>query len=225
MLLYAITDRHQFAGAESEQRTALISIARAWAQHNINYIQIREKDLDPSELSDLTEQIVAVVRAENQTTRILLSGSALIEAKIALGSGTDGVHFPTAAPPTAASTARNLFTTAGRDAIISHSCHSINEILRAKEESQRNPHATTGNTLILYAPVFEKSLTGKDLFPGRGLDALHAAAEAAKPIPVFALGGVTAERAPSCLTAGAAGIAGIRLFMADDWKSLRPSQL
>jgi thiamine-phosphate pyrophosphorylase len=221
MLLYAITDRHQLAGDESEQRTALVSLARVWAQHNVDYIQIRENDLDPSELRDLTGQIVATVRAENQTTRILLNGSALIETKIALDSGTDGVHFPAAAPPTAAFVTRNLFATAGRNAIVSHSCHSIKEVLGAKEESQRDPHATTGNTLILYAPVFEKSITGKDLFPGRGLDALHAATEAAKPIPVFALGGVTAENAHACIVAGAAGIAAIRLFLSDNWQSIR----
>lgn len=221
MLLYAITDRHQFPGTESEQRAALVSLARDWAKHSVDFIQIREKDLDPSELCDLTRQIVAAVRAENQTTRILLNGSALIEAKVALDSGTDGVHLPTAAPPNAAFVARNLFATAGRDAIVSHSCHSINEVLRAKEESQQNPHASTGNTLILYAPVFEKSITGKDLFPGRGLDALHAAANAAKPIPVLALGGVTAENAPSCIAAGAAGIAAIRLFLSDNWQPLQ----
>jgi thiamine-phosphate pyrophosphorylase len=217
MLLYAITDRRQLPGSDPGRFTALISLARSLAQHNIDYIQIREKDLDPSELRAVTEQIVVAVRAENRTTCILLNGPA----EIALETNADGVHFPAAALPTAASDARNLFATAGRDAIISHSCHSIKEVLRAKEESQRNPYATTGNTLILYAPVFEKSITGKDLFPGRGLDALHAAAEAARPIPVLALGGVTFQNAPSCLAAGATGIAAIRLFLNDDWQSIR----
>jgi len=217
MQLYAITDRHQLPGSESDQRTALISLARTWAQHNIDYIQIREKDLALSDLLELTQQIVSAVRKENQTTRTLLNGPA----QIALESHADGVHFPSSVPSTAASHARDLFAATGRDAILSHSCHSLKEILKAKEESQRNPHATTGNTLILYAPVFEKSITGKDLFPGRGLDALRAVAEAARPIPVFAVGGVTTENAASCLTAGAAGIAAIRLFLADGWQKLR----
>jgi len=43
-----------------------------------------------------------------------------------------------------------------------------------------------------------------------GIAALREACRA--KIPVLALGGVTVENAASCLDAGAAGIAGIRLF-------------
>ena len=217
MQLYAITDRHQLPGSESDQRVALVSLARTWAQHNIDYIQIREKDLAPSELRDLAKEIVSAVREENQITRVLLNGPA----EIALDTHADGVHLPASTSSNAAEQARDLFAATGRNAIISHSCHSLKEILKAKEESQRNPHATITNTLILYAPVFEKSITGKDLFPGRGLDALRAAADAARPIPVFALGGVTPENAQSCIEAGTAGLAGIRLFLNDDWQKLR----
>jgi thiamine-phosphate pyrophosphorylase len=197
MQLYAITDRHLLPGAEQDRRTALIERARDWAKNGVNYIQIREKDLDPSELGTLTEKIVAAVRNENQTTQILLNGAA----EIALDANADGVHLPASASQNAASYALNLFHRARREATISQSCHNLEEIRKA-----------TSASLILYAPVFEK-ITQEGKLPGHGLEALKAAAEVARPIPVFALGGVTIQNAPSCIQAGAAGIAGIRIFL------------
>ncbi|MFZ2085000.1 MAG: thiamine phosphate synthase, partial [Candidatus Sulfotelmatobacter sp.] len=47
-----------------------------------------------------------------------------------------------------------------------------------------------------------------------GLDALRQACRA--KIPVLALGGITLQNAESCLRAGAAGIAAIRLFQEND---------
>ncbi|MGB7188793.1 MAG: thiamine phosphate synthase [Acidobacteriaceae bacterium] len=211
MLLYAITNRHLLPGSESNH-AALVQLAVQWAERNIDYLQIREKDLAPDDLRYLTEQIVSTVREKNQSTKILLNGPA----EIALASGADGVHLPAIAPPAAAAETRRLFAQSGREAILSHACHSIEEVLKVREESQQNPHATTANTLILYAPVFEK-LTPEGKLPGQGLEALRAAVQAASNIPVFALGGVTKENVPACLAAGAAGIAGIRLFLESDW--------
>ena len=70
---------------------------------------------------------------------------------------------------------------------------------------------------MVFAPVFEKG--GER---GVGLEALRAACRAspdaspAVTLPVLALGGVTLDNAQACLEAGAAGIAGIRLFQDND---------
>lgn len=210
MLLYAITDRGLLAGSDQERLAALVQLARTWARRNIDYIQIREKDLDPAALRDLTGQIVSAVRAESRHTRVLLNGPE----QVSLDAGADGVHLPSSAQPIVAADARRLFASAGREAIVSHACHGLKEVLKTKEESQQNPQATVANTLMLYAPVFEKALSGNNKpLPGLGLESLRAAVQAARPIPVLALGGVTRENAQSCIEAGAAGVAGIRLFM------------
>ena len=69
--------------------------------------------------------------------------------------------------------------------------------------------AATGATLAVFGPVFEK----KDARPA-GLTALREACKA--NFPVLALGGVTLSNARSCLEAGAAGIAAIRLFQENE---------
>lgn len=206
--LYAITNRHLLSGSESDRRAALISLARQWAARKIDFIQIREKDLAPDDLRRLAEAIVSTVREENRTTKILLNGPA----EVALEVGADGIHLSANASRAAASEARRLFAQSGREANVSYSCHSIPEVLKIREESQRDPHATVTNTLILYAPVFEK-VTPDGRIPGHGLEALKAAVHAANNIPVFALGGITTENTSACLAAGAAGIAAIRMFL------------
>jgi len=215
MLLYAITNR---ALLPADNSGGLISVARRWAARNIDYIQIREKDVAPDDLRELAQSIVSAVREINPTTKIILNGPA----DIALQSGADGVHLPANTQPSAAVEARALFSQSGREAILSHSCHSVEEVLKVREESQRDPHATTANTLILYAPVFEK-VTPDGKIPGQGIDALRAAVHAAGNISVLALGGITPDNTPECLAAGAAGIAGIRLFLTSDLISSRSS--
>lgn len=208
MRLYAITDRRLLGESELERRSGLVALARRWAARGVDYIQIREKDLDADELRALAAEVVAAVRVESRTTRVLLNGPA----EVALEAGADGVHLPGDAPFLLGTETRELFARAGRDATVSHACHSVREVLAVREDSQRDPLATTVNTVIVYAPVFEKAVPDGSL-PGLGLKSLRAAVDAAKNIPVFALGGVTAENARSCIDAGAAGVAGIRIFL------------
>ncbi len=94
--------------------------------------------------------------------------------------------------------------------IISVPCHSLAEIDVAYAEQV---------DLILFSPIFEKFPLGFSQ-PVQGLEGLRLACAAARGIPVLALGGVTIDNAPDCIAAGAAGIAGIRLFAGDDWRRL-----
>ena len=77
--------------------------------------------------------------------------------------------------------------------------------------------------MALFAPVFGKTLRStesNESLPGVGLRELETACGAAGSMPVFALGGVTRENAAACIDAGAAGVAAIRLFHSNSWKTL-----
>lgn len=189
-----------------EQQAALVALAGSWARDGVDYIQVREKDLGAGDLLVLAQRIVAAVREQGHETRVLVNGPAAV----ALKAGADGVHLPGSAPGSAADEARRIYRAAGRQAIVSRACHSVEEVRAANA------------SLIVFAPVFEKVDTlAADAAPGQGLGALSEACRAAGSVPVFALGGVTRENAAECVAAGAAGVAGIRLFLGKDWRPLR----
>ena len=205
-LLYYITDRSQFRGDESARCSALLAKIAEAAHAGIDYIQLREKDLSTRELEQLARQAVHIIqelRTENRElrTRLLINS----RSDIAIAAGADGVHLRS--DDIAAHEARSLWTQAlarssepvARNPLLAASCHTAAEVFRAESEAV---------DFAVFAPVF-----GKRQAPGTqpaGLAALREACRA--KIPVLALGGVNLENAASCLSAGAAGIAGIRLF-------------
>ena len=121
-----------------------------------------------------------------------------------MAAGADGVHLTSRAGELMAEQVRWVFRATGAgEPVVSASCHSLEEVRRA---------AQGGIDLILFGPVFEKSVAGKVVVTGVGLEALREACTVAGKTPVLALGGVTWESAELCVEAGAAGVAGIRLF-------------
>ena len=99
-----------------------------------------------------------------------------------------------------------------REPLIGVSAHSSADVREA---------ATQGADFTVLAPIFEKVQTD---VKGIGLDALREAAgeqvygKESGPgrFAVLALGGVSLANARACLEAGAAGLAGIRLFQSGD---------
>jgi thiamine-phosphate pyrophosphorylase len=202
MQLYAITDRRLFASFET-----LMEQAARWARSGVDFVQIREKDLATADLAALAGGIVSAVRSTEGGTRVLLSGPA----EMAAATGCDGVHLTANVSDAAITSARGAMRRVVADPVISISCHTLSEIERARDH---------GATLALFAPIFEKK-TDLETFAGQGLGALAEACRIAGPMPVFALGGVTAKNAGDCMHAGARGIAAIRLFVSEDWRNLQ----
>jgi len=200
MLRYAITSRAFYPGNEIEQQAALLRQASRWVADGVDLIQLREKDLPATDLAALAREILKAIALATSSTKLLINS----RADIAIATGAHGVHLTASPRELTPAQVRRLYASANLPApVISISCHTVQDVQRARDN-----HADA----ILFAPVFEKNIAGETITPGQGLNQLRAACLAASPIPVYALGGVTLENAPACLDAGAAGIAGIRLF-------------
>ena len=197
MLLYYITDRSQFSGDADSRRAQLLATVSHAARCGVDYIQLREKDLSAHDLELLAREIVQL-RTENSK----LNTGVLINTRtdIALACGANGVHLRSDDISPAEVRAIWSHSGAGTRATIGVSCHTRAEVARAAEE---------GADFAVFGPVFEKYKAGGSTRP-TGLEVLHEACQ--EKIPVIALGGVTLENASVCIQAGAAGLAGIRLF-------------
>jgi thiamine-phosphate pyrophosphorylase len=205
-LLYYITDRRQFPGGESSRRRMLLGKIAEAARAGVEYIQLREKDLSARELETLALEAAHVIQQlqtdnRKERTRLLVNS----RTDVALAAGADGVHLRSDDIP--ASLVRSIWgevhtqrpRSEVRSPLIAVSCHSKSDVDRAESE---------GADFAVLAPIFEKKDAPET--PPKGVAELREACAA--KIPVLALGGVTLANAASCLAAGAAGIAGIRLF-------------
>ena len=203
-LLYYITDRSQFRGDEHARRHALLAKVAEAARAGVDYIQLREKDLSARELETLAREVVELVRENSPSTRLLINS----RTDVALAVGADGVHLrgldvsPQEVRAVVRLSAHRPLTT--DYLLVAVSCHTAADVFLAESEAA---------DFAVFGPVFEKKdapvFETKDKQP-TGLAALREACRA--KIPLLALGGVTVENAASCLNAGAAGLAAIRLF-------------
>lgn len=181
-----------FPGDERSREDALITQVARLAGEGVDYIQMREKDLGEAAQADLARTLMQAIRdGGGDETKLILNGTAAL----AQWAGADGVHL------SSTTFSQNLQSHHGL--IVSVSCHTISDVRRAAEFAD----------LILFAPVFEKRVRGEVVTEGVGLDALREACAAAGSVPVLALGGVTQANTQACADAGAAGVAGIRLFV------------
>jgi thiamine-phosphate pyrophosphorylase len=184
MIRCYITDRASLSPTE----TPIQAIARNVAA-GVDWIQIREKDLESRALFELVTQATACASGR---AKIIVNS----RVDVALAAGASGAHLPSGSPPP-----RVWEGIVPPGFLIGVSCHTLDEVRAAEQE---------GAGYVLFGPVFAPLSKPSDLAP-RGLDQLVRAASSVK-IPVLALGGITLANADSCMAAGAAGIAGISIF-------------
>jgi thiamine-phosphate pyrophosphorylase len=200
MLRYAITSRALFPGDESAKQAELLRHSFHWVRDGFDFIQLREKDLSGDAVAALASEILEAISAARRPTRLLINS----RADVAVAIRAHGVHLPAAPDALTPGEVRRLYASARLPApLVSVSCHTLFEVERARANEA---------DLILFAPVFEKLLDSGEYLQGQGPDRLREACGAAVPIPVIALGGVTSQNVAACIAAGAAGIAGVRLF-------------
>jgi thiamine-phosphate pyrophosphorylase len=160
----------------------------ALAAAGVDGLQLREKHLDDLSLCRLARS----ARATFPPPAVLLVNG---RADVALAGGADGVHLPAEGVPAGAVRARF-----GSGLLIGVSTHRLEEVERARRD---------GVDYAVFGPVYPTPAKAGYGVPA-GTRALARAA--ALGIPVYALGGVTLERFAEVAAAGAAGVAGIRLF-------------
>jgi thiamine-phosphate pyrophosphorylase len=167
---------------------------RRVAAARIDWIQIREKDLETRALVEVARFAVAETRSAS--TKVQVND----RLDVALAAGAAGVHLGENSLPV--ETVSEWRRSAGRlDFRVGVSCHSL-EAARAADRG--------GADYIFFGPVF--ATPSKAAFgPPQGIERLREVC-AAIEIPVLAIGGVGAENVRACIGAGAAGIAAIRLF-------------
>ncbi len=167
----------------------------------MDWVQIREKDLEARELLGLAQQAMKMA-AE-------ISGSAKTPARIiindrldvALAAGAHGVHLGRESLAAHEVVRWCRAGNAPAEFTIGLSCHSLEEAREAE---------STGADYIFFGPIFETP-SKREFGKPQGIEMLAAVCGAVKT-RVIAIGGVNEENAARCIRAGADGITAIRLF-------------
>lgn len=223
------------ATLSAHQMDHLLRQARHLRATGVDYLQLREKDLAPADLHTLATSLRQAFPPGSRPRLLLNLGHPehhTATLGIALAIAADGLHLPGNSPADLPARIRTAFRRACRSTpILSTSAHTLAGVAQARANNL---------DLILFGPVFGKTvfgdvvnktvvgesalgsstlatpspaLAGQLVTPALGLEALAAAVDAAGPIPLLALGGITDQNSDACLAAGARGLAGIRLFL------------
>lgn len=181
---YFITDRKQCSGRP------LAGVVREACLNGIRAVQLREKDLPARDLYTLAKEIREIT-AEHDA-RLFIND----RVDIAIAVEADGVHCRED------SIWPSDIKKINSDLKTGVSVHSIDRAQEAQKD---------GADFVLFGPVF-KTPSKEKYGTHQGIERLKEVIRAVD-IPVFAVGGITTERAHSCFDSGVWGVAGISSVM------------
>ena len=170
-------------------RRRLIDQAKWAVTSNVDLIQVRERDLETADLARLVSDLVRVTRGSG--TRVVVND----RLDVALACGADGVHLRHDSVR-----AETVRTIAPAGFLVGRSVHGLAEAVGA------------GPVDYLIAGTVFPTPSKPAATPILGLDGLADVVQAVA-VPVLAIGGITRERLDEVAATGAAGAAGIGLFI------------
>lgn len=205
-ILCYITDRHGLQNAlEIDLIESLLAKLESLAAAGIDLIQLREKDLSGRVAAALTHEALRRVSRlaglAQAAPRILVND----RLDVALAEKAGGVHLSENSLPVDEAKrlllAYQVSQSFGSDFLVGVSCHTLEAAQSA---------AAAGADYVFFGPVFATPSKAAYGAP-QGLKRL-AEVCGSVDIPVLAIGGISLANVASCFSAGASGIAAIRLF-------------
>jgi len=191
VILHMISDRRRLSiGSGGDLVQALERQATHAIEDRVDFIQIRERDLDARPLAALVRALAR--RARGSPTRIVVND----RFDIAMAAGAAGVHLRSDSIA-----ARDVRGMAPPEFVVGQSVHSVGEAVAAA------PFVD----YLIAGTVWPTPSKPAD-HPLIGLSGLSEIVRAVT-VPVLAIGGVTLERRDDLERAGAAGFAAIGYFV------------
>ena len=145
----------------------------------VGIVQVRERDLRDVELRDLVERLLDAI---GPAVPLVVNGNW----RVARSCGV-GLHLAAAVP---------ALTGPGELPLLGRSAHDLSEARVAVEEKA---------TYVVLGTIYPTP--SKPDHPGGGPVLVAKVAQDVAPIPVFAIGGVSASKVPAVIHAGAHGVA------------------
>jgi len=183
----------------------LLAKIESLAAAGIDLIQLREKDLSGRVAAALTREALRRVSRlaglAQAAPRILVND----RLDVALAEKAGGVHLSENSLPVDEAKrlllAYQVSQSFGSDFLVGVSCHTLEAAQSA---------AAAGADYVIFGPVFATPSKAAYGAP-QGLERLAEVCRSVH-IPVLAIGGISLANVASCFSAGASGIAAIRLF-------------